>query len=192
MNKNILDYFAPTYNNSDLNDIVNTIEYTKIAKTYCEISGKSFYLIDFRNKKFLHVPNNDFFLCGNLASKVLEDGFRFYTSNVPEKDLLLLYKIYTDCLNLLKTIPHPDRINTYLSYDFHLKFPRENYILINHKITPLSFDKNGNVVVGLCLISPSRERKAGNVRIVNATKKLAFHIDPYHGRLSNLTATPAT
>lgn len=65
-------------------------EYVRSAEAFSRSSYQSVYIIDYYKQDFLYVSPNPMFLCGLLAERVKELGYRFYLDHVPEDELPLL------------------------------------------------------------------------------------------------------
>jgi DNA-binding CsgD family transcriptional regulator len=123
------------------------------------------------------VSDNPLFLCGTPSDQVLKEGYLFYFRNVPQKDLEMLLKINEAGFSFFKELPKEDRLKYSISYDFHLKQPKGNLILINHKLKPLLLDRYGNPWIALCLVSLSSNNQAGNVRFKNSELRKFYEFD---------------
>lgn len=156
--------------------------YIRFADALSQITYHSIYLIDYYKRGFLYVSENPLFLCGKSARQVLQAGYFFYLKNVPDEDLELLLKINVAGFGFYNTIPLEDRLNYSISYDFRLKQANGHLTLINHKLTPLILDVNGNIWIALCIVSLSSNNKPGNIIIKDAAGKKTFEYDLVSGK----------
>lgn len=167
MKRTIDDFFKPMKLNDDprgkYNEKIESL--IGFVKGFSHVTYQSIYLIDYYKKGFLFVSDNPLFLCGKPASQVLQEGYSFYFKNVPADDLEMLLKINEAGFKFYNTLPMDERLEYFISYDFHLLQPHNNLVLINHKLTPLLLDNDGNIWIALCIISLSPHKKAGNIRI---------------------------
>lgn len=127
---------------------------------------KTIYVIDYYRKNFLYISDNPFFLCGMPADKVKEMGYEFYIRQVPDSDLSLLLEINKAGFLFTKSVPVEHLLEYTLSYDFHIKQPSGQTMLINHKITPLRLTKEGKIWLIFCSVSFSSRTNAGNLEIM--------------------------
>ncbi|MDQ1090490.1 response regulator transcription factor [Siphonobacter sp. SORGH_AS_1065] len=179
MSFSVKDFFKPIDNHDDssLYNYEMVEPYIKLAETFSKLINNSIYLIDYKKKGFLYVSDNSLFLCGKTAKQVEQLGYSFYINNVPYDDLNLLLKINEIGFNFFKKIQIEERLNYSISYDFRLKQTNTNTILINHKLAPITLDKNGNIWIAICIVTPSSNRTSGNIVIKNSTDDKRYEYD---------------
>lgn len=158
-------------------DKEQTSDYLECIKAFARITYKSIYVIDYEKKGFEYVSDNPLFLCGHTAKEVQELGYAFYFKYVTPNDLDLLLKINNAGFDFYDNIPVEERKNYTISYDFHLKNPNKNEILINQKLTPLFLTNDGKIWKALCIVSLSNEQNCGNVKIYKKGGGVAFLYD---------------
>ncbi|MFT4092041.1 MAG: helix-turn-helix transcriptional regulator [Niabella sp.] len=179
MSISIRDFFTPV----DLDPGTTSLDYGKVqsyirfAETLSKLDFHSVYLIDYYRRSFLYVSENPLFLCGKSAKQVLRLGYQFYFKNVPEEDLELLLKINEAGFKFYNDLALAERFDYTISYDFRLKQPSGHLLLINHKLSPLALDEQGNMWIALCMVSPSSNDKPGNITITNYPEKRIFEYD---------------
>ncbi|MEI5986078.1 MULTISPECIES: response regulator transcription factor [Sphingobacterium] len=166
--------FSEKYDDNDYREINHLIEFTK---SISYLTYQSIYLIDYYKKGFLFVSNNPIFLCGKSPSKVLEDGYFHYFENVPEDDLKMLLEINDASHKFYESLPNEERLNYYISYNFHLKQPVGKPVLINHKLKPLLLDKNQNIWIAICFVSISSQKRSGNVTFKSHNSIVQYNYD---------------
>lgn len=138
--------------------------YVEAIKAIVKIAYESIYIIDYVAQNFLYVSPNPLFLCGLSPEKVMELGYGFYITHVPENELQMLLKINAVGFQFFNRQPKEERHLFSISYDFHIINNGES-VLINHKLTPLAMDKNGHMWLGLCYVSISNNDCAGNIQV---------------------------
>lgn len=148
--------------------------YEQFLDTFARTTHKTIYVIDYCRKNFLYVSDNPLFLCGVPAKKVKEIGCEFYIQQVPDYDLPLLLEINKAGFLFNQTIPIEDLLDYTLSYDFHIKQPSGQALLINHKTTPLRLSKEGKVWLAFCAVSFSSHSEAGNLEIIHKQYNLRW------------------
>ena len=175
----VRDFFKPlhldTYPGSYDYETVNY--YIRFADAISQLTYHSIYLIDYYKKSFPYVSDNPLFLCGKTAWQVRKAGYSFYLKNVPYDDLKLLLKINEAGFEFYNKIDPDDRTNYSISYDFRLKQPNSHLLLVNHKLTPLVLDLNGNIWIALCVVSLSSNKNPGNILVRNVEEQLFFKYD---------------
>lgn len=179
MDISVRDFFKPIHLDSIPSeyDYGMVKYYTRLANALSQLSYHSIYFIDYYKRGFLYVSDNPLFLCGKTPRQVLRAGYSFYLKNVPDEDLQLLLKINEAGFQFYNNITIGERTDYSISYDFRLKQPNGHLMLINHKLTPLILDSNGNIWIAVCLVSLSSNNKPGNIVIKNAKEKKIFEYD---------------
>lgn len=162
----------------DFFDIKNTIEkideaeydilsdYIAPLRAFARTTYKSIYVIDYFTQEFEFVAKNPLFLCGLSSETVLKMGYAFYLEKVTDDDYDLLLKINKIGFEFYETIPAKERLNYYITYDFHIQEDEDKLpILINHRLTPIFLNRRGKIWKALCIVSLSTKQCAGNVMI---------------------------
>src|SRR5690242_2194604 len=179
MKISVADFFKPIQFTGDFSEKINPkIEsFIQFAKAISQMTYQSLYIVDYFKRGFIYVSDNPLFLCGTRPEQVLKEGYLFYFRNVPEKDLEMLLKINEAGFSFFNKLPKADRLKYSISYDFHLKQPKGNLMLINHKLKPLLLDQYHNPWIALCLVSLSSNNQAGNVKFKNSELKKFYEFD---------------
>ncbi len=138
--------------------------FVQAADAISKIAYESVYIIDYYAKNFLYVSPNQLFLCGFSPEEVKEMGYNFYTTRVPEDEVSLLLKINAIGFRFFYNHSLEERPLFSISYDFHIKNNGE-YVLINHKLTPLAMDPYGHMWLAMCFVSISNHDKPGNIEV---------------------------
>ena len=125
----------------------------------------SYYIIDYKKQGYVYVSNHPLFLAGYERKQVENWGYDFFARVVPEEDLVMLLEINEKGFKFYYDLPVERRLKGYISYDFRIKTLNGSTILINHKLTPLILNKEGNLWISLCLVTLSTANKSGNLYI---------------------------
>ena len=145
-------------------DYENVAIVINTAKAFARMSYQSVYIIDFFKKNFLYVSENPLFLCGLNPESVKQMGYSFYYNHVPNDEISLLLEINRAGFAFFHKTPLNERINLFISYDFHIK-NKDYKALINHKLSPIILDRNGNIWLAACVVSLSPNKKEGNIEV---------------------------
>jgi DNA-binding CsgD family transcriptional regulator len=135
---------------------------------FSEIMMEAVYILDFQKRNFCHVADHGFFLCGHSREEVMNAGYDFFHRVIHPADMPL----WTEMHNIIiKRLCCPDlqtdSIN-YFSCTFRIKGSRQtgkrpDCLMAYQKLKPKW--QNGQVRFGICLLSSSVIRQAGNLRI---------------------------
>jgi DNA-binding CsgD family transcriptional regulator len=163
---------------SESNEKLQTL--IKVADSFSILSYKSFYLIDYFKKNFLHVSDNPIFLCGHTAEEVKELGYNFYIKNVPEEDQSMLAELNRVGFNIFESMDAADKRKCTISYDFHLPY-RGIPMLVNHQISPTLLNDEGKVWIAMCGVSLSSHKTSGHIelRIVGSPKCWEYSLESH-------------
>lgn len=134
----------------------------RAVDSFSRSTYQSVYVIDYFKKGFLYVSDNPLFLCGYSPKEMLELGYSFYISNVPEEEHSMLSEINKAGFNFFNKFSVSQRRKCIISYDFHILHGQHS-MLINHKLTPLVMTEDGRVWLGICVVSLSPHSDAGHI-----------------------------
>lgn len=148
---------------------------TGVLEAFARAAGRSFYVIDYNKRGFAYVSPGSLFLCGHTAEEALGMGYSFYEKIMPEEDLDMLLEINRKGFELFHSIPIGQRINLTISYDFRLRQPDGQFIMVNHKLTPIQLTPSGEIWLALCSVVPSGRREPGNVFVRMNGELHLFH-----------------
>lgn len=138
--------------------------YIRAVESIARVSYNSVYIIDYNRQNFLYVAPNPLFLCGRSAEEIKEMGYNFYSDLVPEDELKMLLKINSIGFRFFNNRPVEERSLFSISYDFHIRH-KDDYVLINHKLTPLAMAPNGHMWLAVCYVSISNHDRPGNIEV---------------------------
>ncbi|CAK7013035.1 MAG: hypothetical protein BACD_01059 [Bacteroides rodentium] len=153
-------------------------------------TNQSMYIIDYNRKNFLYVSPNPLFLCGYTPQQVQEMGYLFYEQTVPEEEIQMLQEINLSGFDLYYKQEKENRQDMTIQYDFHLQYANKKKILINHKLTPILLNENGDIWLALCVVSLSPRTTAGNVILQkkNAPVHYSYSFNSKHWKeIPNIT-----
>lgn len=140
--------------------------YVNLLNCLGQMSNDTFYIIDYRKWKFLHIVSNGLFLAGYQESEVLEAGFKHYERSVHQDDLKMLGEINKVGFNLFRSLPINRRLKICISYNFRIKDGYGQWMLVNHRLAPLELTQEGNIRLILCKVSIPSSSQPGNAFIM--------------------------
>ncbi|MCD7974134.1 MAG: helix-turn-helix transcriptional regulator [Candidatus Azobacteroides sp.] len=161
------DFFKPL--NPDMG--INKEAYQKLEVCISMIdalarsSNQSIYIIDYNRRNFLYVSSNPLFLCGYSPGEVQQMGYAFYELVVPDEELTMLMEINKAGFEFYYRHLPEERLAMTIRYDFHLQYPDNKKILINHTLTPVLLSEQGDIWLALCMVSLSPRTTIGNVEL---------------------------
>jgi len=169
MDLNVSDFFEPIksikYIGSD--NYAHVERYLNALKAISKLCDLSYYIIDYYRKNFFYVSPNPLFLSGYSQEEVLKLGYDFYRECVSDEDLLLLFDLNEAGFKFFYELPVERREHATISYDFVLKNVfNHSLVMINHKLAPLLLTEDGNIWMGICLVTLSSKKKSGDVHII--------------------------
>jgi DNA-binding CsgD family transcriptional regulator len=127
---------------------------------FTDIFSEVVYLVDFVERRFLFVGNNDIFLCVHSVEDAMTLGYGFYPRVVHKDDLSLLKEVETAILNRFYEISDIGNVNY---FSFSVRIGRKTkYLMVNHKVKPVLI--NGQIRYGVCLLSNSVLSVSGSLR----------------------------
>lgn len=132
-----------------LDTIIQTV------KTMSRALYQSVYIIDYHKNEFLYVSDNPLFLCGHTAKEIKDGGYSVHAQHVSEEEIKKLLEINRVGFKFFEAnITQEDRHLCYFTYDFHIPLNGKK-ALINHKLMPMLFTKDGRIWIAICIVSLS-------------------------------------
>ena len=125
------------------------------------MSAEAVYVMDFYKRNFRFVSNHPLFLCGSSVEEVLLQGYSHFQKVIHPKELPLFMEVQAAILQRLHGMKDLGDI-AYFSFAVRIK-NRSKYMMGFHKLKPLFVD--GQVRFGVCLLSSSALKRAGNLRL---------------------------
>lgn len=173
----ITDFFKPIHaiEGIDEVDYDSLRHYVMSLEAISRMIDLSFYIIDYKKREFVYVSDHPLFLAGYEREKVRQMGYDFFGLVVPEDDLKLLLEINEKGFGFYYALPPERRPKGYISYDFRIRHKNGGIILINHKLTPVILNKEGNLWISLCLVTLSTARKSGNMHILMQDEEVKYN-----------------
>ena len=163
----IKDFFKPIDPIEDISEAEYELlsNHVKSLEAISRMIDLSYYIIDYKKQGFVYVSGHPLFLAGYGREQVEKLGYDFFAKVVPEEDLRMLLEINEKGFEFYYNLPQERRPKGYVSYDFRIKNQNGSIILINHKLTPLILNKEGNLWISLCLVTLSNDKESGNFYI---------------------------
>lgn len=175
----IADFFKPINPIDDISEAEYELlsNHVKSLEAISRMIDLSYYIIDYKKQGFVYVSSHPLFLAGYEREEVEMLGYDFFAKVVPEEDLQMLLEINEKGFEFYYNLPAKRRPNGYISYDFRIKNKNDSLVLINHKLTPLILNKEGNLWISLCLVTLSTEIKPGNLYIQMQDEGVKYKYD---------------
>lgn len=147
------------------------------------LTYQSLYIIDYHRMNFLYVSDNPLFLCGKRVEEVQQEGYAFYYEHVPSEDIAFLTAVNRAGFEFFRRQPVEERSSYTISYNFQLyKEGTSELMLINHRLTPLKLDEEGNIWLALCIVSLASTSQRHTAYITQAYSKNCWQYTPSSGR----------
>ncbi len=89
-------------------------------------------------------------------------GFDIFIGHVPEAEQSMLLEINRAGWQKYQQTPLEERTAAWISYSFHFVVGKRK-VLVDHRLTAVKLDEQGNCRVALCAFSPSSLKEPGNV-----------------------------
>jgi DNA-binding CsgD family transcriptional regulator len=144
------------------------------------------FVMDFQKRCLPVISHRDIFLCGYAFEHAAQSGYDFFRETVHEEDLPLFIKIHRTILNSEYVADEKQQAAiTYFYFTIRLKdypqlFPKQDYLMICHKVKPVFIKRK--IRYGLCSITISRMLKPGNLRVYfnnKTAKEYVFDINTW-------------
>ena len=164
MNKEKDDFFL---HSNEVNHI-NREDYKKIellvnaAKAFARSTYQCVYIIDYFHQDFIYASDNLAYLCGLEPEQLMDAGYQMYIDHVPDADLQMLLEVNKKGFDLFNELPVGDRLDSTISYDFHLTNGRHSR-LIHHHLTPILLSDDGRIWLALCTVSLAATDEPGHI-----------------------------
>ena len=143
--------------------LINFIEFLKVQE---EIKNTSICLIDYVEKKFSYITQNDLFLCGYSVEEVERLGIHFFDNVLYPDDKHLFETINKIAYNFFSNQTTPqNRKNYWASYDLRFINKNGTVKMLHFMFRPLVMDSNGNPIICLIQACLSGKSQSGNLCI---------------------------
>ncbi|WP_455592686.1 response regulator transcription factor [Bacteroides sp.] len=152
-------------------------ECVNVVGAVAQATNLTMYVIDLQEKEFLYVAENPHFRCGRSTDEIKVLGYSFFDYHVHPDDLKMFKEMHNTGINLLHCLSMDERKSCTIHYDFNLCNMNRKKVLINHKLTPLLHDREGNMRLMLCIVSVSPNIATGNMMITkgNSTQYYLYN-----------------
>ncbi|WP_072961171.1 response regulator transcription factor [Chryseobacterium arachidis] len=148
-------------------DIAPLEDYTffRTIQAANKFTNGNIFIIDYEKGTTIHLKNSTYYL-SNINDEVSNILNIYEKATVPQ-DLNLFSSIGMIFFNFLKRFSIREKSEYMIGYDFHIVDEFNKKILLNHKITPLSFRKDGQMKTALCNVSLSLSKSSGNITVIS-------------------------
>ncbi len=149
----------------------------KICDTLSRMCNQSIYIIDNLKQEYFYVSPHPLFLCGYTVQDVLKMGYSYYEKIILPEDLPLITEINQCYQQLLFDVNSESRSNFCVSCDFHILHKNGTKVLVNQKVSPVSFTEDGSLWLAIAAVNYSPHKKAGNVVFAQQNKDEYYTYD---------------
>ncbi len=169
-------FFAPVKieHPVDFSYKTNLGNYKSLLDSISNVSNSCFYLLDYTERNFAYIPDNELLLCGYTVEEAERMGINFLEKILHPDDHELLDRIITKGFDFLNRVAPHDRINYMGIYDLRLVTKSGKVRLANIKFCPFIMDEKGNLILGLVRISLSTRKHPGNFCIYSTREKQLY------------------
>ncbi|MDW9378800.1 response regulator transcription factor [Chryseobacterium sp. JV558] len=160
----------------------STNKYFNVLKAVLGNSLGTVFITDLKTEKLEFISENPLLFSGFRAAEVKKMGYNFFRKYTKKEDFEILRKVsiyglkFFECLSLEEKKAHT------ITYDFHLKYANSADVLVNHRITPIELDDDGEISKIACVVSYSLNRTAGNIRIISNTSDTYWKYNLFTGK----------
>lgn len=142
-------------------------KYYSVLQALGRTSLGAIYIVDVRTKKMEFISEKPFLFSGLPSSEVEKLGYKFFKKYTRKEDLDILKKVNSSGFKFYECLTEDEKKSHTITYDFHIKNSGNMDVLINHKITPIEIDENGEIAKIVCVVSYALNKTAGNIRIAS-------------------------
>ena len=127
------------------------------ADAVSRTTGHGVYVLDYTTRQVVYVSPNIAKWCNISSGSGNMSVFDCYLEFISEDDLQMLMEINKIAFEFWKGMPDEECMRFVISYDF--KFGET---MVNQHYSPIVV-KDGNVMMAICVLSPSSNKKSGNI-----------------------------
>lgn len=168
---------------NNINAVRNVFNNTELCSKAIDqiayILNKSIYVIDYQQRKFAYVSSNELFLCGYTKKQVTDWGFTFYKRVISPYDLNRLFSINKSGLDFYYNLPIEERYSFSIEFDFELIHINKRTTRVIQKSTPLTISENGDILLLICIVSPSYSKEINKAIIKGVHSEKIFIYSEY-------------
>ena len=147
----------------------------KELETCCDILASvsrvcypSFYVVDYYRHNFFYVSDNPLFLGGKPSEEVMRLGYEYYLEQMHPDDFRELVEIKRSAIRFLYGLP-PDTWTRYtLSLNLRVKDGYGEYIMTNHRWTPMRLSPDNHLWLSFCAVTLAVESHSPNPYIASS------------------------
>lgn len=160
----------------------STNKYFNILKAVLGNSLGAVFITDLKTEKLEFISENPLLFSGFRAAEVEKMGYNFFRKYTKKEDIEILRKVSIHGLKFFECLSPDEKKAHAITYDFHLKYANSVDVLVNHRITPIELDDDGEISKIACVVSYSLNRTAGNIRIISNTSETYWKYNLFTGK----------
>lgn len=161
-----------------------SIQFLEIMKGIARTSFTCVFILDIENEKINFLSENPY-LHGGLNSHEIEKlGYNYYRKYIRKEDLGVFRAVKSSGFKFFECLTVEEKKTYTLTFDFHVKNCDHYGLLVNHAITPVELNENGDIIKMVCAVSYSHNRTAGNICISSSRSDTDWKYNIFTGKWS--------
>jgi len=154
-------HYKQSYNGQNEENLFKA--HIEILNAFSRIIGQSFFVADYNKQKFIYVSAKPLFLCGYTEEEVVKMGYSFFREAVVKEDIELMMEADKKWHEFFNLLSDKEKQNFTVSFDYRLKQPGGDTILINQKNSPVFQKESEKPKFTLSIINLSVNSHSGNM-----------------------------
>lgn len=159
-------------------------QFLEIMKGIARTSFTCVFILDIENEKINFLSENPFLHAGLNSNEIEELGYNYYRKYIRKEDLGVFKAVNTSGFKFFECLTVEEKKTYTITFDFHIKNCNHCDLLVNHALTPVEFDENGNIIKLVCAVSYSHNRTAGNICVSSALSDIDWKYNILTGKWS--------